>query len=137
MHPPRVVTAEHREHEANILTDILKSAKYIDRNRNCVTGPKRDVARIAVLAPEKTPGPLMNDEHFFATVAVQRVGTAGWLSRAADIKAMGLADMHVLIGIFSDAGADDGEIFFFVAAGAARVDEGIGTRPQFGVANHL
>ena len=77
----------------------------------------------------------MNDEHFFAMVAVQRVGAAGWLSRTADIKAMRLADMHVLIGIFCDAGADDGEIFFFVAAWAARVDERIGTWPQFGVAN--
>ena len=96
---------------------------------------KYDFACVAMLAPEKSPSALMNDKYFFRVMAVQRIGAARWLSRPADIEAMRFSNVHVLIGIFGNTGADDGEVFFLIAAGAARIDESIHARFKFAISN--
>ena len=77
----------------------------------------------------------MDDEHFLALVAVQRIGATRRLAGTADVEAMRLADMHVLMRVLRNTGTDDGEIFLLVAAGAARIDERIGAGPQFVIPN--
>ena len=76
----------------------------------------------------------MNDENFCGFVAVLGIDAIGWLSCSPDVEPMSARDMYVLIRVFSHAGSDDGEIFFFFTARRARVDECGGTGDQILVA---
>ena len=73
----------------------------------------------------------MDDEDFLAMVAMQRVGATWWLAGTANIETVWFADMHELMGVLGHTGPDDREVFLFVAAGTARVDERVGAWPQF------
>ena len=68
-------------------------------------------------------------------MAVQRVSALGWLPCGTDIKARRFADMDVLISAFADAAADDGEVFFLIAARRVGIDEGGFARYQVAVSH--
>jgi len=135
MHPPWIVTTEHGKHEADTIPDIFEATENIDRYRNRVARREYDFASITVFAPEKSPRPGVNDEHFLAMVAVQGIGAARRLAGTTDIEAVRLAYVYMLRGILGYTWPDDGEVFFFIAARAARINECIGARPQFGISN--
>jgi hypothetical protein len=65
----------------------------------------------------------VNDEYFRCLVAVLRIDAAGRLSCAANVEAVRFLNMYVLVRIFGDARADDGEIFFFLAPGSSGVNK--------------
>jgi hypothetical protein len=56
------------------------------------------------------------------------VHAARRLPRAADIETMRLADVHMLIGVLSHAGADDREVFLGVRPRGAGINERRPTR---------
>jgi len=56
----------------------------------------------------------VNEEHFGRFVEMLGVQAARRLSGPADVEAVRFGDVDVLIRIFGNAGADDGEVFLGV-----------------------
>ena len=86
-----------------------------------------------MLAGLEAKSAMMNHEHLGGFVTVLRIGTARRLPRTADIEAVRNADVYVLFRVLGNAGADDGEVLFAIAARRVRVDECIGAGSQLGI----
>ena len=64
-----------------------------------------------------------------------RIYTLGWLTCPADIEAVRLGNMDVLLWVFGHARADNRKILFCLRPGGARIDEGVKAGPQIGIAH--
>ena len=88
-----------------------------------------------MLAKVEAPVARMYDEHLGGVVAVLRIDAPRRLSCAADVKAVRLGDVDILLGILRYARADDREILFRLGPRGAGVDKRIVARPQIDIAN--
>ena len=118
-----VVAAEHGHDHAVVHADVLEAAEDAGGDVDDVPLLQRHLARVAPATPEEAPAAAQHEEHLGRAVHVERVAAVGRLPRGADVEAVGLGDVHVLVGAFGDAAADDGEVLLAVRARRVRVDE--------------
>lgn len=130
-----VVAAEHGEEEADVVADVLEAAEHVGGQRDDVARTEEGLAVLGTLAGAEGPGAGQDDEDLGGLVAMLGVDAARGLTRAADVEAVGEAEVDVLVGVLGDAGADDGEVLLALAAGSAGVDEGVAAGTQVGVAD--
>jgi len=119
----RVVATQNGKHVAHVFANVLEAAKYVDRDRNRVTGAEDDLTIFAVGPEVKRPGTSVNHKDFCCFVTVLRIDTARGLSSSAYVEAVRFLDMYVLVRALGDARADDGEVLFFLAPGSSGVNE--------------
>ena len=72
----------------------------------------------------------MDNKDLSSLMTVLRVNAVGWLTCATNIETVWNLDVHMLIGVFCDAGTDNCEILFFDTAGSACIDECSGAGPE-------
>ena len=121
---PCIITAQNGHDHAIVSAHIFKGAEYAGGDVDDVALLGKDFSCRAPAAPEKPPAAFEHKEHLGSAVAVQAVAAAWGLACGPDVKAGGLADMHVLIGAFRHAATDDGEVLFAVRSGGMGVDKG-------------
>lgn len=135
-HHAGVVAAQHGEQVTDIVADVLEAPENVDGNGNCIAGAHRDFSILAVDAGVECPLPGVDDEYLGGFMTVLRVDAPRRLAGAADIESVRDIDMHVLVGILGDPGADDREVLLLGASGRTGVDERSRTGPQVPVSNH-
>ena len=131
-----IIAAEHRHDHPIVRSDILKPAEDAGRNVDQITFLQHNLAIAAVSTPEETPPARQHEEHLGGSMGMKRVPAFRRLSRSADIEPRGVGNMHMLVGTFRHAAADDSEVFLLVAAGRVRVDKGGAAGNKIAVANN-
>ena len=132
-----IIAAQKRHDHSVIGADIFKPAENPRRDVENIAFFQHHFAGIAPAAPKETPAAFQHEKGFGRIVIVQRVVASRRLARRTDVKARGFADMHVLIRAFADTAADDGKIFFQVAARRVRIDKGGLAGHQIAVAHDV
>lgn len=109
-HAPGVVAAKYREEIARLLANVGETAKHPSRQRNHISRVKGYPRVVPMFAQVEAPAAAVDDEDFGGVVTMLRVDAARRLTGAADVEAVRLNDVHMLIGILRDARANDCKI---------------------------
>ena len=133
-YPPRVIAPQHRAHVASLSAHILEAAEHLGGDGNHIPRPSGDLPRLGVHPPAKSPAAVLHDEHLRRLVAVLGVHAMGLLAHPADVEPVRHVDMHMLVRVLGDAGADDGEVLLLVA-GRPGIDERSGAGAQVPIAH--
>ena len=70
-----------------------------------------DLCVVAIFTEIEAPMSAMHDKHFGSIMTMLGIHAARWLPRPANIIAMRLGYVNMLIGIFGNAGSDNCKIF--------------------------
>ena len=105
----------------------------MNRNGDGVAAFEDNLAVFAVFAGHEAPAARVDPEDFGGLVAVLGVHASGRLARRADIEAVRLAYVHVLVRVLGDARADDREVLLRLAARRASIDKRGAARDQLAV----